>query len=104
MFGSKEAGERTKSSEDTNITRGDELLNNKDEYEARIRGRKSYLADPVAEFPNRSQFQEEIHRLLVVSLSKVGKGACKIELCLSFIPFLGFPGCPRAWNHGSCRY
>jgi len=98
----REAGERTKSSGNTNIARGNELLNNENGQGARIRGRESYLSDPVAEFLNWSQFQEEIRRLLIVSLSEVRKGACKIEFCLPFSPFLGFLGWSCAWNHRSC--
>ena len=62
----------------------------------------SYLSDPVPKFLNRSQLQEEISCLLIVSLSKVGKGACKIKFCLPFGPFLRFLGWPRAWNHRGC--
>ena len=98
----REAGERTEGSGNANITRSNELLNNENWQGARIRRRNSYFSDPVTKLLNRSQLQEEVRRLLVVSLSEVGKGACEIEFCLPFSSFLGFLGWPCAWNHGSC--
>ena len=99
--GTREAGERTKSPGNTNIAWSNELLNNEYGQVARICGRKPYFSDPVTKFLDRSQFQEEIRSLLIVSLSKVGKGACEIEFCLPFSPFLRFLGGSCAWNYGS---
>lgn len=58
--------------------------------------------DPVAEFFDRPQLQEEIRCLFIVSLSKVSECACKVELRLPFSPFLCFLGWSCAWNNGSC--
>jgi len=69
-----------------------------------IRRRGSYLTDPVAQFLDRSQLQEEIRCLLIASLSEMSKGACKVEFRLPFSPFLSFLGwsCPWGGGSGSC--
>ena len=64
--------------------------------------RESYLPNPITQFLDRSQLQEEICRLLIVSLSKVSKGACKVKLRLPLGSFLGFLCWPCTWNNGSC--